>query len=69
MQDEEPKLSDLTFTETCERLRVSHMTLMKLIQSGRLRAYKIGPYRTSAWRVSEAAIAEYIERQTAETVR
>jgi excisionase family DNA binding protein len=55
---------DLTFTEACERLRVSHMTLTKLIHSGQLEAYKVGPHRTSPWRITEQAIAEYKKRQT-----
>lgn len=57
---------DLTFAETCERLRVSHETLRKLIKQELLRgAYKIGPGRNSPYRIPEQAIAEYIERQTA----
>ena len=62
-------MPDLTFAEACERLRVSHMTLGKLISSGRLEAYKVGPHRTSPWRITEQAIADFIKRQTAEVTR
>jgi excisionase family DNA binding protein len=54
----------LTFAETCERLRVSHETLRKLIKSELLQAHKIGTARTSPYRISEQAIDEYIKRQT-----
>ena len=60
---------DLTFAETCERLRVSHETLRKLIKAELLQAYKIGPHRTSPYRISQDAIDEYIKRQTAEAAR
>ena len=59
----------LTFTEACERLRLSHETVRRLIKSGLLEAHKAGPAINSHYRISEQAISEYIERQTAEAVR
>ena len=59
----------LTFTETCTRLRVSHETLRRLIKSGVLEAHKTSPGRTAPYRISERAIADYLERQTAEAAR
>lgn len=59
----------LTFAEACERLRVSHETLRRLIKSELLQAHKIGPGRTSPYRISEQAITEYLKRQTVEAAR
>ena len=59
----------LTFAETCERLRVSHETLRRLIKSELLQAHKIGTGLTSPYRISEQAITEYLERQTVEAAR
>lgn len=56
----------LSANEACERLRISRDTLTKLIKSGDLRAHKVGSGRTSPYRISEAAISEYVERQTAQ---
>ena len=55
----------LTFAEACERLRLSPEPVRKLIKTGQLKAAKVGDARTSPYRISEEAIAEYLERQTA----
>ena len=54
----------LTAAEACERLRVSHETLRKLIKSGDLKAHKVGPGRTSPYRISEEDADAYIKQQT-----
>lgn len=54
----------LSAAETRARLRVSRETLSKLIRSGDLKASKIGTGRTSPYRISEADLADYMERQT-----
>jgi excisionase family DNA binding protein len=54
----------LTAAETRERLRISRETLRKLINSGELKASKIGNGPTSDLRISEEAIADYMERHT-----
>ena len=53
----------LSAAETRARLRVSRETLSKLIKSGDLKASKIGPFRNSPYRISEADLAEYMDRQ------
>ena len=59
----------LTSEEACRRLRLSRDTLHKLIKSGALAAHKTSAGRTAPYRISEAAIAEYLKRQTAEAAR
>jgi excisionase family DNA binding protein len=59
----------LTFAEACERLRLSHETVRRLIKSGLLEAHKSGTARNSHYRISEQAIADYIQRQTAQAAR
>ena len=54
----------LTFAETCERLRLSHETVRRLIKSGALQAHKTGGARNSHYRISEQAIADYLREQT-----
>ena len=56
----------LSSEEACKRLRLSRDTLHKLIKSGALRAHKTSSGRTAPYRISEQAIAEYLERQTVE---
>lgn len=55
----------LSRAEACERLNVSRETLRQLIKTGALKAHKIGNGRNSPYRISEDAIREYVERQTA----
>lgn len=54
----------LTPAEVCERLGISERSLKSLLRSGAIRAAKIGSAPNSPWRISEEAIADYIERQT-----
>ncbi|HEY6279513.1 MAG TPA: helix-turn-helix domain-containing protein [Streptosporangiaceae bacterium] len=54
----------LTASQVCERLRISRETLRQLIQSGQITAIRVGPGPTAHVRISEDALAEYVERQT-----
>lgn len=57
----------LTEAEVRQRLKIKDpRTLRKLIKSGQLRALKVGPYPTSAWRISEDDLAAYLEQQRLE---
>ncbi len=47
--DETPHM--LTVAELAQRLRISRPTAYRLIGSGRLRAYRVGPSDTGALRV------------------
>jgi excisionase family DNA binding protein len=53
----------LTTAEVAARLRVHEDTVRRYIKQGRLRAVK-GPGPKGQFRVSEEALAEYIEQQT-----
>ena len=53
----------LTATEVCERLRVSRDLLTALIKSGDLKASKIGPHFNSHYRIAEADLNAYMEKQ------
>lgn len=48
----------MTVTQVAEYLQLSEMTTYKLVQEGKLPAFKIG----SHWRVQKADLHEYIER-------
>lgn len=53
----------LSSKEAQARMGISHETLRKLIQSGRLKASKVGKGgRTSPLRISEEAIQEYMDK-------
>lgn len=54
----------LTFAEVCDELRMSPKTVRKLIVSGELTAFKAGTAQTSPYRITEEALADFIERQT-----
>jgi excisionase family DNA binding protein len=54
----------LTARQVQERLGISRETLRKLIGDGQLAAVKLGAGRTSPYRISEEALADFIERQT-----
>jgi excisionase family DNA binding protein len=54
----------LTATQVQKRLGISRETFRKLVNTGQLRAFKVGPEVSGHWRVSEEALAEFIERQT-----
>jgi excisionase family DNA binding protein len=53
----------LTTAEVATRLRVHEDTVRRYIKQGRLRAVK-GPGPKGQFRVSEEALAEYVEQQT-----
>jgi len=52
----------ITFTEAAELLHVSRATVYRLAERGELKAFRL----LSAWRTSEAACDEYINRQLAD---
>ena len=52
----------LTVPEVCERLHLSRPTVYELINSGRLRSFKVGKAR----RIPVQALGEYIDRRLAE---
>lgn len=55
----------LTFSEVCDRLRMSPKTLRKLITSGELEASRVGSHGIGGngqYRITEEAIADYLER-------
>jgi excisionase family DNA binding protein len=54
----------LSLAEVGERLSLSRWRLMELIQAGELAAIKTGPARNSSYRISEAALADFIQRNT-----
>ncbi len=54
----------LTATQVRERLGISRSKLEELIRTGQIRAMKVSSGRTSPYRISEEALAEFIERQT-----
>lgn len=49
----------LTVAEVAELLRVSNMTVYRLIRKGSLSSLKVG----ADYRISEAALARYLEEQ------
>lgn len=53
----------LTRAEACQRLRISRETFRKLVKSGQITVHRTGSAVNSHFRVSEQAIAEYLERQ------
>ncbi len=54
----------LSAAEARERIGVSRETLRKLIKTGSLKAHKSGTARNSHYRISERAVADYIEQHT-----
>ena len=54
----------LTFAEVCDELRMSPKTVRKFIVSGQLVAFKAGTAQTSPYRITEEALADFIERNT-----
>lgn len=55
----------LTFSEVCERLRMSPKTLRKLIASGEIEASRVGEHGRGGggqYRITEEAVAAYLER-------
>ena len=57
----------LTSAEVCARLRISDRTLRRMIARGDIAAIKLGKGRWGGrYRISEEAVAEYMERQAVE---
>lgn len=56
----------LTFSEVCERLRMSPKTVRKLIASGEIEASRVGVGRgrggRGEYRITEQALTDYLER-------
>jgi excisionase family DNA binding protein len=59
----------LTAAEARERIGVSREQLRRLILAGEIRAHKTGGARNSHYRISEEAIAAYLERHEAAPVK
>jgi excisionase family DNA binding protein len=53
----------LTFTEVCDRLRLSPKTVRKIILAGELKATRHGAGANAQYRISEADLADYLRRQ------
>lgn len=53
----------LTIKEVAARLRLNPETVRLRIVAGDLAAVKTGPGKTSRYRISEEALAEFMERQ------
>lgn len=54
----------LTAKEVREQLGIGRDKLRELIQTGQLTAIRIGPEPNAPYRISEEALADFIERQT-----
>lgn len=52
----------LTRSDVCKRLRIGKNRFHELIKSGELAAIRTGTAPNSPYKVSEEALAEYIER-------
>ena len=48
----------ITVSEVAEYLKISEVTTYKLVQEGKLPAFKIGRH----WRLKKSDLAEYIEK-------
>lgn len=55
----------LTRAEACERLRISRDTFRKLVRDGVIKAHRTSAAPYGHLRVSEQAIADYLELQAA----
>ncbi len=62
--DETPQL--LTVAELAQRLRISRPTAYRLIGSGRLRAYRVGPTDSGALRIDVRELDRLIAPSTTE---
>ena len=59
----------LTVAELAQRLRISRPTAYRLIGSGRLRAYRVGPSNAGALRIDVRELERLISPTTAEETR
>jgi len=51
----------LTLVEVTSLTKLGYITLLRLIRSGKLRAFKVG----NAWRVSEEELRSFVKKQLA----
>ena len=58
----------LSSAEVRARLNISRETLEKLIRAGDLKASKVGPHKTSPYRIAEADLNDYLDRQAVQAV-
>jgi excisionase family DNA binding protein len=58
MQSEYTEL--LTIDELCGLMMIGRTTAYKLLQSGELKAFKIG----KVWKISKASVEDYIRRRS-----
>jgi excisionase family DNA binding protein len=58
----------LTRSEVCKRLGIGRNEFQRLARTGELRAIRIGTAPNSPYRVSEEALAEFIEERTVRPV-
>jgi excisionase family DNA binding protein len=54
----------LTATQVRERLGISESKLSELIRTGEIRAMRLGTGPKKQYRITEEALAEFIERNT-----
>jgi excisionase family DNA binding protein len=50
----------ITIDELCDLLMIGRTTAYKLLQSGRLKAFKIG----RVWKISRASVEQYIKESS-----
>jgi len=67
-------LTYLSSRQARERLKLaglpsSREVFERLVRAGQIEATKAGPYRSSAYRVTEAALADYLQRCAAPVAR
>lgn len=55
-------MADLVYTttEVAEKLKVTRMTVLRFIKSGKLQAFRVG----NQWRITQKSLLEFIERET-----
>ena len=69
MEDKDVTPQLLTVAELAKRLRISRPTAYRLVGSGRLRAYRVGPSSTGAIRVDVRELERLIAPSTTEETR
>lgn len=65
MLEEKTMPKVLTVSEVAERLRVSELTVYRLIRVREIPAYKVG----ALWRIDEEDLENYIQAQKAKNAR
>jgi len=69
MEDKDVTPQFLTVAELAKRLRISRPTAYRLIGSGRLRAFRVGPSNAGAIRVDVRELERLISPTTEENPR